>query len=130
MPEQLVRRVLYADDPRKKDYLAARDEVHAIRMELSRLRHRLRELARTEALFWFDASANDAAGALSLVIVSLHRLEEGDRSFTSRAERAGALWADVEARPDAYLIEPGTSRDADRLRNARATLARSDTERS
>lgn len=107
-----VRRILREDSPRAEDYERADAEVRAIRSELSALRHRLRELARVETELWFDATCNDAAGALSTAIVALYRLEDAsdDHSFTKKAERSRTLWADVEANPEHYVIEAGRSR--------------------
>lgn len=104
-----LRRVLYQGDPREEDYIAMRDEVEAIRVDLVRIRGRLEAVGRSESRFWFDSIAHRAAAALGLAARSLFDLiDGGDSDLRHRAERARELWADAEARPDAYVIEPGT----------------------
>ncbi len=101
-------RVIYEGEPREADYVAAAKEAHDIRSELANLRARLRDLARVETHFSSDAIANDAAGALSTVIVSLHRLGDGgDWSFQRRAMRSAELWADIHENPDQYVLREG-----------------------
>lgn len=105
-----VRRVLREGDPRGDDYRNADVWVRDIRSRLSHIRGELEDIGRIEASFEHDRTCNDVAGALTLALVSLHRLVDGsDRSFTSRAARSDALWADVRANPDNYVIEEGSS---------------------
>lgn len=103
------RRVLHADDPKGSDYRDAAEWVEDIRSRLAHIRGELEDIGRIEAISEHDRSCNDAAGALSLVIRSLYDLVEGRRSFKARAEHVDALWAAVEADPDGYVIEPGTT---------------------
>lgn len=109
MPERRVRRVLRDGDPRGDDYRDAGEWVEDIRSRLSHIRGELEDVGRIEAVSEHDRSCKDVAGALTLAISSLYRLVEGERSFGRRAERVDALWADVRADPDAYVIEPGTT---------------------
>lgn len=100
-----VRRVLYADAPREQDFLDAAEEVKAIRTELGRLRSRLEKVGNIEAEFWFDRIATKVAGALTIAIMALYSLVEGESSLIRRAENSRKLWADAEAHPDLYIIE-------------------------
>lgn len=106
---RLVRRVLKEDDPRGDDYREAADWVEDIRSRLSHIRGELEDIGRIEAVSEHDRSCNNVAGSLTLAIRSLYDLVQGERSFRARAERLDELWADVEANPDAYVIEPGTT---------------------
>lgn len=104
-----ARRVLRSGDPRGDDYREAEAWVRNIRSRLSHIRGELRDIGRIEAISEHDRTCEDVAGALTLALVSLHRLVDGERSLGLRAERQDALWADVEANPDAYVIEEGTT---------------------
>jgi hypothetical protein len=105
-----VRRILHAGDPHEPDFLHAHAEVEEIRSALGDLRARLREVARVETDAWFDSVANDVAGSLSTAIMALYSLVEGDRSLKRSAENSRLLWKDVAARPEFYIVKPGTSR--------------------
>lgn len=102
-----VRRVVYEDDPREADYLAALNEVREIRTELSHLRSRLRDLSKVETPMWSDSLSVEVAGTMTLAIIALHTLEIGDRSFAQKARRSRELWADVGANPDDYVVKEG-----------------------
>lgn len=99
-------RVIHEDSPREGDYMAALAEVDAIRSELSQLRQRLREVADVETYYWRDSTAHDVAGGLTLAIHVLHSLCVGERSFRHKAELSKALWEDIEAHPDKYVLRP------------------------
>lgn len=110
--ERRVRRVLYKGDPSADDLLAARAEVEAIRRELGNLRGRLQAVGRVETGFWFDSTANAAAGSLTMAVMALYSLCDGERDdLKHRAERVRDLWADAASNPDFYAIEEGKSRD-------------------
>lgn len=99
-------RVIYEDSPREADYLAAQAEMKAIRSELSRLRSRLRDLSGIETALPHDSLTLEAAGAMSLAIIALYTLVDGDRSFLASAERSRLLWEDIEANPERYVLRP------------------------
>lgn len=108
---QRVRRVLYNGDPKGDDFRAAHAEVRAIRSEISRLRGRLQAVGSIETHFWFDSTANVAAGTLSAAVIALYRLVDGEgHDLAARAERLDDLWADVDAHPENYLIKEGRSK--------------------
>jgi hypothetical protein len=106
---RVIRRVLREGDPRGADYRDAAEWVEDIRNRLAHIRGELEDIGRIEAISEHDRSCKDVAGALTLAISSLHRLVEGERSFRRRAEQVDALWADVAADPDGFVIEPGTT---------------------
>lgn len=104
-----VWRILKAGDPRGDDYREAEAWVKDIRSRLVHIRGELHDVGRIEAISERDRTCEDVAGALTLAIRSLYDLLDGERSFGASAERLDALWADVEANPDAYVIEEGTT---------------------
>lgn len=106
-----VTRILQSGDPRGEDYRAAQEWVVEIRSRLSHIRGELEDIGRIEAYFTHDRLCDDVAGSLSLALIALYGLVEGERSFKARAERVDALWADVAAKPDDYTIRDGRSWD-------------------
>lgn len=105
--ERKIRRVLYSGQPRGVDYRNAQAWVNDIRSRLGHIRGELEDVGRIEALFRHDRRCNDVAGALSLAIIALHVLVEGERSFEARAERVDELWERAAARPDDFVIREG-----------------------
>lgn len=108
---QRVRRVLRSGDPRDTDYLDAQDWIKSIRSRLVSIRGELEDIGKIEAMFEHDRRCNDVAGTMSLALIALHTLIDGDRSFAYRAERSRALWEDVAANPDNYVIKDEESWD-------------------
>lgn len=106
-----VRRVLKSGDPRDTDYLEAQEWIKDLRSRLSHIRGELEDVGRVEAMFEHDRRCNDVAGAMTLALIALNGLISGDRSFATTAERKRALWEDVAANPDDYVIEDGESWD-------------------
>lgn len=106
-----IRRVLHSGDPRGADYLAAEEWAIDIRSRLVQLRGELEDLGRIEARFEHDRLCGKVAGSLTLAIIALHSLQDGERSFGVKGKRADALWAEAARDPDAHKIVDGTSWD-------------------
>ncbi len=102
-----MARVLHSGDPRGDDYREAQKWVKDIRSRLSHIRGELEDIGRIEAYLPHDRMADKVAGSLTLAIIALYQLEHGEGSFEARAERSDALWADVAANPDAFVIKDG-----------------------
>jgi hypothetical protein len=109
LPPARVRRVLRSGDPRGDDYRAAQEWVVDIRSRLAHIRGELEDVGRIETMLPHDRLCDKVAGSLTLALIALHQLEQGDRSLGTRAARVDELWADVAANPDAYKIEDGES---------------------
>ena len=109
MTERRIRRVLKSGDPRGTDLREAQDWLEDIRSRLSHIRGELEDIGRIEAYMPHDRMADKVAGTLTLALIALHQLVDGDRSFEVRAEGSDKLWADVAANPEAYAIEDGES---------------------
>lgn len=105
----VTRRVLRADDPRGDDYRNAEAWVRDIRSRLAHIRGELEDIGRIESWLEHDRLCNDAAGTVTLLLIALHSLLEGERAFHVRAASLDALWADVESNPANYVIEAGES---------------------
>lgn len=106
-----VRRILHSGDPRGDDFRDAAKWAKDIRSRLVHLRGELEDLGRIEATLRHDRMCDNVAGSLTLALVALYGLVEGERSFAARAERSDALWADVAADPDAFVIKDERSWD-------------------
>lgn len=104
-----MTRILQSGDPRGEDYRAAQEWVDDVRGRLVDIRGELEDIGRIEAYFTHDRRCNDVAGSLTLALIALHGLVEGERSFKAKADRVDALWADVAANPDDYRVDDGRS---------------------
>lgn len=105
------RRVIHSGDPRSTDHLAAREWIQDIRSRLSHIRGELEDIGRLEATFPHDRMCDKVAGSLTLALIALYPLAEGERSFAARAERSDELWAEIAADPDAFIVKDGASWD-------------------
>lgn len=106
-----MTRILRSGDPRGDDYREAQEWAKNIRSRLVHMRGELEDLGRIEAYLQHDRLCDKIAGSLTLAIIALHSLTEGERSFTAKAERADALWADVARDPASYRVDEGRSWD-------------------
>lgn len=106
-----ARRVLRSGDPKGDDFRNAHEWVRDIRSLLVGIRGELEDIGKIEASFPHDRLCNKVAGSLTLALIALHRLVEGDRSFVARANNSDGLWADVAANPSRYIIEDGSTWD-------------------
>lgn len=125
-------RVLYEDDPTEEDYLRAQKIVEEVRSELSHARSRLRGLYFGYELVPkeegggrilrdipqvdrghtpTDSISLMLSGALDAAIMALYNLQEGDRSFKGSAMGIKALWEDLEANPENYVLRESREKD-------------------
>lgn len=105
-----VRRVLKSGNPRGDDYRDAEKWIEDIRSRLSHIRGELEDVGRIETMMEHDRLCNKVAGSLTLALIALHSLcDNGERSFSSKANHSDELWADVRRNPDRYVIEDGES---------------------
>lgn len=111
MTTRRIRRILHSRDPRGEDYRNAQEWVEEIRSRLGHIRGELHDIGRIEASFPHDRLCDEVAGSLSLAIIALHRLVEGERSFNHRADKVDELWEAVAALPEDYLIKDDSSWD-------------------
>lgn len=102
-----VCRVLKDGDPKGDDLREAQQWVEDIRSRLVEIRGELEDIARIEAYFPHDSLCGKVAGSMTLALIALHKLVDGESSFATRAERSDELWADAAENPDAYVIEDG-----------------------
>jgi hypothetical protein len=101
-----VRRILYSSHPTGDDLRDAEAWVRDVRSRLSHIRGELEDIGRIESASRHDSLCNKVAGSLTLALIALHGLmDDGDRSFGERAKRLDALWEDVRANPDNYVIQ-------------------------
>lgn len=101
-----TRRVLKAGDPKGDDYRDAMLWIADIRSRLAHIRGELGDAGKLEAISERDRIATNAQGGLTLVIRALHDTQQ---KLKDSATRVDELWADVEANPDAYVIEDGVT---------------------
>jgi hypothetical protein len=106
-----MARVLHSGDPRGDDYREAEKAVRDIRSRLVHIRGELHDLGKIEASFPHDRLCDNVAGSLTLALIALFQFIDGDRSFSTRADKIDALWADVAANPDRYTIKDGATWD-------------------
>lgn len=100
--------VIYEDGKTEEDYEAATEEVHAIRRELTDLRHRLTRLSEgaDHNLIPTDSIAHAVGCSLTTAVVTLYQLENqhDECSFPMRAARVRKLWDDLYQNPDKYVL--------------------------
>lgn len=109
--DRRVRRVLSSDEPRGDDLREAEAWIREVRSRLVHIRGELEDIGRIEARFPPDSLCRMASGTLTLVLIAIHQLVEGERSFGARAKREDDLWAQADADPDGFVVREGTDWD-------------------